>query len=542
MDAAPPTNDARSVLEELRGRGVVLWNEAERLRFRAPEGVMTADVVDRLRTHKSQIMRLLEAERAGVTPPVLRSRPRPESVPIIRYHYDRWADMVGNRSGPRFACGPHLVVRVGGPLDIEVLTQSLRLLARRQSILRARVVDRGGGPCFAYETSEAIVPTFVDLSVMPGITEERVRQVASELVWRPFDLAADAWFRAFVIRLAAADHLFGFVIHHFIADIYSVTIAAHELFAIYSAQVLGRTAALPSLPIQYHDYVLAVNEWLDTDNVRVLEAFWRERLRVAPTMRIPPDVEVGPDTLGREKIVWFDLPDALTEKLRVVTNCNPVSIHVHLAAALSATLAHVNGSTDILTFHRVSGRSVPALRDLIGAFFDSMALRVAIDREGSFAQCVERTRQSFYESYAGSLYPFAMLKRLLPQVGASGIAPLVNFNDTYGERELSGLEVRGTTGPLLSLGKFALSSHPVEVRLARDHPGFYLEIQHTARGINGRLDYFESQYFPETIERFIDVFARLLESGLAHPGVPMQALLAKCSTDSPKAGKHRFIS
>jgi tubulysin polyketide synthase-like protein len=79
MDAAPPTNDARSVLEELRGRGVVLWNEAERLRFRAPEGVMTADVVDRLRTHKSQIMRLLEAERAGVTPPVLRSRPRPES-------------------------------------------------------------------------------------------------------------------------------------------------------------------------------------------------------------------------------------------------------------------------------------------------------------------------------------------------------------------------------------------------------------------------------------------------------------------------------
>jgi hypothetical protein len=526
MDAAPETDHARSVLKELRSRGVALWNEAERLRYRAPEGVMTAAMVEKLRAHKSQIMWLLEAEHPAVAAPALRPRARPELVPIIRYHHDRWADMVSNRSGPRFACGPHLVVRIGGPFDIEALTRSLQLLAQRQSILRARVLDSGNGPRFVYDTREPIVPAFIDLSITPDITDERAQQVASDLVWRPFDLTADAWFRAFVIRLAAEDHLFGFVIHHFIADSHSVTIAAQELFSIYSGQVLGRMPALPSLPIQYHDYILAVNEWLDTDNVRVLDTFWRERLRQAPATRIPPDVDVPPDTLGREKIVGFNLPDSLTEKIRLATNCNPVSIHVYLAAALSATLAYVSGNPDILTLHRISGRSEPELRDLIGAFFDSMALRVTIDLAGSFAQCVQRTQQSFYASYAGSLYPFAMLRRLFQQVGASGVAPLVNFNDTYGERELGAVQPPSAL-PLLSLRKFAVSSHPVERHLARNHQGFFLEIQHSARGIDGRLDYFEDRYRAATVDRFIDTFARLLEVGLTHPTVALRQLLTR---------------
>lgn len=522
MPATLEINDARAVLEELRSQGVSFWIEGEQLRVRAVEGVISAEMLEKMRAHKPQIMRLLlDAEHTQPVLPELRPRPRPEAVPIIRYHIDRWADMLANRSGARFACGTHFVVRTSIPLDIAMLTQSLQLLAARQSILTARVIDGGHGPCFVYDTRSPIVPTFIDLSATPGMTEERARQVATDLVWHPFDLAADAWFRAFVIRLGAADHVVGFVIHHFIADAQSVVIVAQELFAIYGALSSGRPHTLPLLPIQYHDYVLAINEWLDTDKARMHEAFWRQRLRGAPTTRIPPDADLQPDTVGREAIASFDLPDSLTEKLRLVTDCNSVRIHVHLAAALSATLAYVSGSADVLTFHRVSGRSHQTLLNLVGAFFDATALRVRIDWEQSFAQCVALTQQSFYESYANSLYPWAMLKRLLPQVGASGIAPLFNFIDSYSQPGSN------TSGPRPSGQRFNLYPPALEMHLARNHPGFSLEIKHTVRGLAASLEYFESRYTVTTIDRFMDTFTRLLEAGLTYSSIPMHALLTR---------------
>jgi len=523
------TNDARSVLEEARSRGVTLWIDEGQLRFRSPAGTMTAEMRGKISAHKPRIISLLlDAESKAPMPPTLRARPRPESVPIIRHHHDRWADMVARRNGVRFSCGPHFVARVSGPLDIEVLTKSLQLLAVRHSILRARVVDAGNGPCFVYSRN-AIVPTFIDLSTAPGgITDERVQQVASDLVWRPFDLAVDPWFRAFVLRLGPTDHVLGFVIHHFIADARSIAIAAKELFAIYGARVQGRASPLPRPPIQYHDYALAVNEWLDSDNVRRLEEFWRERLRGAPTTRIPPDADVPPDAVGKEKIEFFDFPDSLTEKLRAVTDCHTVRMHAHLAAALSATLANFSGSTDVLTLHRISGRSDPLLLDIVGAFFDMMALRVNIDWEHTFAQCVGRTQQSFLESYANSLYPFAMVRRLFPQVGASGIAPLFNFTDAYEEeRSPSGVEQPRGRGLMPSLRRFAVSWHPLETHLARNHPGFNLEIKHTARGFDAHIEYFEHRYTAETVDRFMHAFMGLLEAGVAHPDQPLHALLAR---------------
>ena len=58
------------VLSELRGRGVVLALDGDWLRWRAPKGTMTPDLLARIREHKPI---LLAALRAG-TSPALESR------------------------------------------------------------------------------------------------------------------------------------------------------------------------------------------------------------------------------------------------------------------------------------------------------------------------------------------------------------------------------------------------------------------------------------------------------------------------------------
>ncbi len=50
------------LVNELRGSGVHLAVDGDRLRYRAPKGVLTDELKQRLTTQKAEIIRLLQAE------------------------------------------------------------------------------------------------------------------------------------------------------------------------------------------------------------------------------------------------------------------------------------------------------------------------------------------------------------------------------------------------------------------------------------------------------------------------------------------------
>jgi hypothetical protein len=49
----------KALLDELCSRGVVLTASGDKLCYKAPRGALTADLVDRLRKHKAELLRLL---------------------------------------------------------------------------------------------------------------------------------------------------------------------------------------------------------------------------------------------------------------------------------------------------------------------------------------------------------------------------------------------------------------------------------------------------------------------------------------------------
>jgi hypothetical protein len=56
------------LLARIHAAGIMLWSEAEMLRYRAPKGVMTAELLMQIRTHKETLLALLERfeERAAI--------------------------------------------------------------------------------------------------------------------------------------------------------------------------------------------------------------------------------------------------------------------------------------------------------------------------------------------------------------------------------------------------------------------------------------------------------------------------------------------
>ena len=71
-------NPAAMLLRQLREHDVELWTDAGRLRYSAPAGVMTDDVLKALRKHKAGLLELLD-EPPTLTPlqPVSRANGMP---------------------------------------------------------------------------------------------------------------------------------------------------------------------------------------------------------------------------------------------------------------------------------------------------------------------------------------------------------------------------------------------------------------------------------------------------------------------------------
>ena len=63
------------LMTDLRERGVKLWVEGEKLRFKAPEKAMTPDLMGRLRRHKQDLLDFLAQASGNVRAPI-RTAPR----------------------------------------------------------------------------------------------------------------------------------------------------------------------------------------------------------------------------------------------------------------------------------------------------------------------------------------------------------------------------------------------------------------------------------------------------------------------------------
>src|SRR5207237_874877 len=63
-----------------------------------------------------------------------------------------------------------------------------------------------------------------------------------------------------------------------------------ELDALYNAQITGKDAVLPALPIQYADYSVWQQNWLETGEYQKQLSYWKEQLAGAPNiLELPTD-------------------------------------------------------------------------------------------------------------------------------------------------------------------------------------------------------------------------------------------------------------
>ncbi len=509
------------LLAYLRGQGVRLWVEGERLRYSAPSTGLTPELRAQIVERRAELIAFLsKAAAARPVAPPLQPVPRDGPLPLSYAQQRLWflAQLMPDSSFYNMSA----VVRLTGALDLAALEQGVDALMRRHEVLRTTFALIDGRPVqvIAPPDAAAPLPPPVDLRGLPDdLREAEAVRHATAAIQHPFELGCGPLVRLALLRVGDREHVLALTMHHIISDGWSIDIFIRELAALYAGYAGGRSAALPDLPVQYADYAIWQREWLNgagEDGESPLQAqlgYWKGQLAGAPdVLALPLDRSRPAVQTFRGARHNFALPARLSEDLAALARGEGATLFMLLLAAFQALLARYSGQADIVVGAPIAGRTRAQTRDLIGCFVNTLVLRTDLSGDPTFRELLGRVRETCVGAYAHQDLPFERLVEELQLQRDLSRTPLVQVAFALQSAPMPAIELPGLT----------LSPVPVTGETAKFD--LTLTVVEGQQGLAGWFEYNTDLLDATTIGRMIGHFETLLAAIVVDHALPVSAL------------------
>ncbi|MDP6674883.1 MAG: amino acid adenylation domain-containing protein, partial [Gammaproteobacteria bacterium] len=346
--------------------------------------------------------------QVGGAPPPLHPLPRHASytAPVSLMQQRLWFLALLEPDNPAYHL--HWSVRLTGALDRSALSQAVDALVARHDSLRTTI----GVP----ERAPEVEP----LQHIAGRKSVRVEYLGSsrrleDLIALPFDLSSGPLLRVHLLESESDQHILLLVIHHIIADGWSLSVLFDELSQAYNAyrcdEVPGwEVPGSAGLPVQYADYAIWQRKWLTGTELARQTDYWCNHLAEAPELLELPIDRPRP-ALQTHAGAWFELtiPAGLTAALHGVGRAENCTLFMVLMAAFDIALARFAGTTDVIVGTPIAGRSRTELEGLIGFFVNTLVIRASVDGNPTIRELLGRVKQTALDAYAHQDLPFEKL-------------------------------------------------------------------------------------------------------------------------------------
>ena len=406
-------------------------------------------------------------------------------------------------------------LRWRGALDVPVLIRSFGQLADRHLQLKVRFGVKPDGSLCQY-VDEACIPTVEQADVHDLKAEARtvrVQQLMQQWQQTPFDLEAGQLLRVGLIRLDAEEHVLVVVVHHIIADDWSLQLLVQEFGQIYDAAVQGRQAALPTLPIRYTDYAAWHRSWMEAGESDRQLAYWTACLQgERPVLELPADAPRRADghytVASQQRVIDGPLADGIRQ-LCARERLTPFMVFL---AAFQLLLARHTGLSDISVGIPVSNRNRPELEGLVGFFVNTQVLRTVMHEGLGLRQLLAQVRQTAIGAQAHQDMPFDQLVEALHPVRTPGVNPLFQVMFNYLTEDAVPQQA--------ALPDAVLESYPLGAQGAQ----FEL-VMNTVEAPDGSfhvgLSWAEELFRAETIGRMLSHVGQILDAMVHQPDMPI---------------------
>ena len=412
------------------------------------------------------------------------------------------AQMEGASRAYHVSFGFHL----RGELEEAVLRRALDRIIERHESLRTTFASVDGEP------EQRLAPAGVsrfhllnhDLSQHIHAQAE-LDHLIEEEIKAPFDLQMGPLVRGRLVRQSQSEYTLLITMHHIVSDGWSIGLFVKELSSLYQAYLQGAEDPLAPLAVQYADYAVWQQEWVESGVLKKQGQYWKEALTGVPALlEVPADHPRPAQQDYAGDCLRFVLDEKLTAGLRGLTQRHGTTLYMMLLAGWAALLSRLSRQQDLVIGSPAANRGQLEIEGLIGFFVNMLPVRLNLEGLSTVGTLLEHAKAQAIAAQQHQDTPFEQIVELTRPPRNSAYHPLIQVTFAWQNTPRTELSLPG-----------------LETKLLRSVPHFTtafdlaLFLEDAQATIIGRLDYAIRLFERSTIKRYLGYFQRLLEGMVA---------------------------
>ncbi|WP_310483749.1 condensation domain-containing protein [Chamaesiphon sp. VAR_48_metabat_403] len=506
------------LLDRLRVLEIAIWLEDDKLRYRAPAGAMTPEIIDRLKASKPEIIAFLQQVRrdASSSRPPLIPIARDGAIPLSFAQQRFW--LLHQFEPTSSANNMPVVLHLTGKLDLAAWERSLTEIVRRHEIIRTTFPVTDGQPRQEIAQNVVVTVPIADLRhLTPDLRDAAALEIATTLAQQPFDLATELMLHVKLIQLQDEEYLFIWCMHCITGDGSSSDIFYRELTTIYAAFSQGQPSPLPELPIQYADFAQWQRSWLQGEVLDGQLQYWKQQLSGALTaIPLPTDFDRPPVQTYRGDRCPRMFSNRLHDDLLKLAHNSGASLFMILLAAFETLLYRYSGREDLLVSFTNAGRDRIELENAIGFFSGTLLMRTNFAGNPTFRSVLDRVKHEALEAHAHQDLPFEKLLEELPPAPDGQRSPLFQIKFALNPPWTNG---RGMS--TIELPDLAIDSLFGYIYHGQTKFDLILVMREQVQGLGAVFDYNADIFDASTANRMMEHFEMLLQEIVIDPDRPI---------------------
>jgi NRPS condensation-like uncharacterized protein len=422
-----------------------------------------------------------------------------------------WKDYTNRVMEASTANSTHIVMRIKGNILTDALLKSITFLLKRHEVLSSSIEMPEGNLYLVHRPKQA--PVF-QVVVIEGETidyrEKEGMRIASDLIWKEYNLNSGPLYRVFLIRLSMNDYIVGVGLHHAIGDAISVGIFFQEIITVYNSIVTRIPPRLSPVRFGYIDYLASMEIWSTSSSCMEHVNYWKDRLRSTPVTGLLPKERL---TFGKsiavksaEEKIFFD--SDLTRNLKKTSANLKKTLFCVMLTAYKVATWRMTGDEEPVVISLQAGRLNTDFQNIIGNFAMEVAYKTSLKGNPSFTEISKRIEHTMNEAQVHQPIPLDWVRRALADEGISFNAPGMSLlsGDTDESQDVSGSQQLLFPPPGVPHG-----CHGFPVSCA-------MEFRDRFGKIEGSMVYRKDIYNELTIKKFLNHFQKVIIEVINDPG------------------------
>lgn len=321
-----------------------------------------------------------------------------------------------------------MALRLRGNLSLPQLMNSFSRVIKRHEALRTSYhIDDAGDPIAHIEADIQANFAVLDISELSAADKEtRVAAAVLENAQTSIPLDRVPLFHGQIIRLAAAEHVLLFAMHHIISDGWSMGVLIDDLVRLYDEATNFSEDDMQLSQLQYSDFSIWQHELEQNGFLDRQTNYWQSALAgYSGTLALKTDRARATSISYEGGAIHFQLASALTAKLKKFSRETDVTLYTLLLTTFQILMHRVCEQTDVVVGIDVAGRQHAELEQVVGFFVNVLPIRSRTNDADSVADFLAATKVQLLNALENQDLPFDMIVDAVGAPRIKGMNPLV---------------------------------------------------------------------------------------------------------------------